>query len=789
MKKIHLLAICLCVSLFCSCRSYEKDIMKRDEQRVRSRFVVTEHGVVGDGKTDSSQALQKLFDLISTRHQNCYNRRMPVGAYPEVVFPAGVYAVSEPIMLPKYVKIVGQGEVVIKQLHPNKDIFYVHWGNRFRIFNMKFSGGRRQLRIFSNNSDGMFMVVNCKFENASEYGLQNVIWREVKKGDSEQRNATGKIVGTYTRDRETGKMIEIPEKDAGLWYNSSFMSVIGCDFEGDVGAIDSNVDTLVIEKCRFKVKSLKTDSVIKCAARSKLTRCEFRSDKPVNPRACWIRPYSGTTVCEKLDVRMTNGVMPLVTNSVKYHGIQKGIHAVISVNDCEFSFSPHNSMAIVLCEKIPNVVVVENSSCDSGSIRAIDIVAPGQLDDLPQKATTSLLAFILDNNNKNIITNLPERLRRFTEKGVPKQIVEKYFSKGQAWNNPCLKQELAWMREEDGVIPGDRQNGEVDDHDRIHRAIRRALRVSGGDAIPHVTLNGDIYVVDKPIWLPPKIRLDAIGQAVIRTTDPSSPIFICRDSENVSISSISVVGGSNQFDFQPDSSKPFSCYIQYCFFWDSFGTSVRCMAVPTASESGSLSNSELYIDHSSFCGTYAFNYVTTCVPTWISNSYVTTGFIEKSAHHKIDACVFLAKDRFFLINNLMVPIVKTRHTSYRWLDARGGHAYCDFVRFGGEYGGMNCVNVPLGAPLAEVMINASCVFAKNHQSNRAVVHLAREPKVVIIKDCDAAEDFFEEIAMVRINSNQQRGSKKLSTPKWLFEAGNTVTNEAWLGAPLAPIIE
>ena len=133
-------------------------------------YSVKEIGAVGDGKTDDTDAIQRC---ITTAEQQKYQYYKAESAFQEVIFPAGNYLISRPVVIAANnktmsVAIRGEGSVTVTQKNSDKDIFYIHYGFHQSIENITFTGGKVQVKFFSRNINRAQLLVR----NRMSFSLQ-----------------------------------------------------------------------------------------------------------------------------------------------------------------------------------------------------------------------------------------------------------------------------------------------------------------------------------------------------------------------------------------------------------------------------------------------------------------------------------------------------------------------------------------------------------------------------------------------------------------------------------------
>ena len=132
---------------------------------------VKDFGAKGDGNADDTAAIKAAFAALAERNMSSRPAKelggLGYSVSPEIIFPAGRYAISDTINITGTV-IRGMGYAAIIQSDREKDIFYCPNAWRMTITGLTFIGGRNQLNLGNNNMDtGMVTVDNCRFYFAS----------------------------------------------------------------------------------------------------------------------------------------------------------------------------------------------------------------------------------------------------------------------------------------------------------------------------------------------------------------------------------------------------------------------------------------------------------------------------------------------------------------------------------------------------------------------------------------------------------------------------------------------
>jgi hypothetical protein len=109
-----------------------------------------EYGLDNDPETDDTAVIQKIFDTAAAK------------GICEVVFPAGVYLIAEPIRFPGEVFVRGAGLADFQQVSLDKDIFHAPNARLLGFRNILFKNGRYGIDI-TPEKDARIAFTDCWF--------------------------------------------------------------------------------------------------------------------------------------------------------------------------------------------------------------------------------------------------------------------------------------------------------------------------------------------------------------------------------------------------------------------------------------------------------------------------------------------------------------------------------------------------------------------------------------------------------------------------------------------------
>lgn len=132
---------------------------------------VREFGVVGDGKVDDTDALQRALDeAAKKRRANIANQRVLALVAPRVFIPAGQYRITRTLVVNGSMMIQGDDRSVILTDDPTLTMMQVKaWRQTFE--HLSFIGGAVQLQLTGTTDQGLVQIRTCSFIRAEKLAV------------------------------------------------------------------------------------------------------------------------------------------------------------------------------------------------------------------------------------------------------------------------------------------------------------------------------------------------------------------------------------------------------------------------------------------------------------------------------------------------------------------------------------------------------------------------------------------------------------------------------------------
>ncbi len=345
---------------------------------------VRDFGAKGDGRHDDTVAIQSAFDAAA-KAQRSGKTSIYYHAAPAVVFPAGIYLVSDTLK-PKTQLIRGIGQAYIRQTNSARDILYFDYMWQGRIDGMHFIGGRTQISLGNRNLDcGHIVIENCKFYEADGVSVAT------RKGS-----------------------------------NSTFLIIKNCIFKYNRQAVISNCDKTTLADCWMSTLPAMENMAAIVNVHGIMTVERLLGVPLVSRKGQrWIDNETGSVYCRDCRFGGEGGGFTPIYNFAKYRP-DAGGGPVIAMQNCEVNaLGNYPSMAAVYCLEIPNIISLEN--CLLRGVPGVKIDKRLAVKDYFSQALPGSLAFSIENCT-GAFAELPKVLRNPETPGkleIPGQITRK----------------------------------------------------------------------------------------------------------------------------------------------------------------------------------------------------------------------------------------------------------------------------------------------------------------------------------------------------------------------------
>jgi hypothetical protein len=687
------------------------------QEAPRMSMNVKAFGVVGDGVTNDTVALQALANSIKDKYSIVYQRGLYASSFPEVVFPAGTYRISRMIIWPNWVVLRGEGQAVIEQTDPKADVFYIHWGYRVLVDNLTFEGGRRSIKLWTQNADcATLNIRNCTFRNSGDYAIECIV-----RGTGQNN-----LLGRYQVNAD-GTYHEVDDPAASYYFNSTLLHIDRCKFERCMKVLHSNADGGILENSEIETHPDMRGAAIVCAALTKLENVRGLAHVRPGNEQRWIDLMFGELHCRNLDFRADGPQgMSLVHNFPKHHSGYQSIHAAVIVEECAVQAAGSAENALVYCREVPNMIAVRQCREASGKpVRLLGFAREPDAAYFKGGASPVGLAFTFAGNDRTLEEQIPAAMQPYLRQPVSKEVEAMLHKHGAVPRRPetfmareAIPVKGTLYAEKFGVV-GD---GKVDDTAALQKAFDAAAQRPGVELL----IPGGMYRVSRSLRVPGQISIRGLGKAVFKTVEQGAPdVLVVQDARAVAIEHCHFEGGMRAVRFLLPDNHPARLLIRNCVFNMTEATAVECVSDKVSIDVKPVVR--LRITDSLFFR---------CKQALVSNveammdSVWITSYYAEGKQPPLSTPVISNKGRLYFTNILGVPLGNTS----RWID--NYHVLCaDFVRFGGEEGGRCPVQVFRQGHPNIILVQNGWLYGlyAGSRDKTGLVHCVNVPDLLVLR--------------------------------------------------------
>ena len=684
MKKTFLFVSALAVAAaVADSRIYPTDVNVRD------------FGAKGDGVTDDTAAIQAAADAaakcaakmqrgVGGRH--CARNSQSDGPMPRLVFPAGKYLVSSPVVFARDHQVYGFDGATVKAAADDIDVFVFRGTMRHFVTGLTMVGGSRQFLVETyNNESANFTARDCTFRNARTTAVDSHSWRigGGKEG--------GKLVriGTYCKNEKTGKWEKDPRRNSPelrSYNNSTLLTLERCRFEDCQVATDVNPDGAVFRELEV-VTSVSTSCVFRVANNLHAYSLDVTVRRPKGAKSLAVFEYinSHGLLVEHSRFRSADGGgVALLRNAAQKAAY---ISNTLILRSLEVACGGCPEGGVIVCPNRKPVEFISMTDVTDTTGRRVKAIAYPDgisLDDYKEFRQFKQIdcdltySIVLGRNSRNIDESLPEASERYREPGslapesvAPLKVPRRVETGG----------EVLW-----GPDYGVRVNSSTNDTAAMKRLFAAA------SAKPHATvmLPPRRIVLDDTVDVSGSFTVTAPGIAMVEAARDDMSIFRVADGSRVAFAHVFFKGGLHHLACEVDGGA--TVVLDSCL---SFDAEKAAFLMKTRGDPGAL---RFRID-----GGVHYN------PVWYEGN---ANAILAGAWMRIlppkpygepynESCSVVNFGRMRYQDILGVPCVfaglpkiSTEREKaiapgdYRWIDNRGGELHSLFSRFGGEWGGI-----------------------------------------------------------------------------------------------------
>lgn len=708
---------------------------------------VKDYGAKGDGIADDTKAIQTAVNAMMSqyekwplrvRHWNKLSNGILDNPHSEIVFPAGTYKISSPIVFRRYASVRGIGKAVIHQVHPEKDNLYFHGLLRSTVENLQFEGGRIQLRFWTaNNGTARVNVQNCVFTNSSGYAIECTSFS--KKLQPGEKMDGSKRWSPYEMEWIEGypRLTENSATDLQVYNNSTYTDISHCRFENVRGVADLSGDSSAIRDCQISVSPQLEGAVFRLTGLMHLQRIEGVAQPAPGKAQHWIEAagrYREITVrdCD------FNTSTPQGICLMRSKAIQLNSSIIVDNSRVKSAGSPEGALIWIGADTQPSIVTVRGTTETSGKpVKAIlweKTPATGWLQDSRARYG---YAVSLENNSPNISSAVPDTIKPLLLDPIPASVLQDTFVPAQDWEYQDVESQiLAIGKVLQATDYGVDQDPKTDDTVAIQKAFDAAAQ---GPSV--IVFPAGVMTLSDTVRLPTSVVVRGAGVTSFVMNSNDRDIFSTKDARTIGFKNCDFSGGLNGLYLGSSKTQKARFAFDNCAFYDQQENGI--LALAGKGEIGEPNQTELRV----LGGIFATKHGLT---TNASHTYLGTFWAMNDPHLSDDDFIRNLGGAMRIQAVMMNPVLWQGDRSKppatlkdwqlskntRWLD-NWGKLYLIDNRFGGESGGM--CNVYQRSEEGSLYIEGGITRFMNGATRQSIVMLEKTPRQVVLRDISGME--------------------------------------------------
>jgi hypothetical protein len=736
---------------------------------------VRDFGAKGDGMADDTQAIQRAVNAgisqyekwgVRVRHWNHLANGITDSPHSEIVFPAGTYKISSPIVFRRYASLRGIGAAVIKQTDAGKDSFYFHGLLRATVENLQFEGGRIQLRFWTaNNGTARIDVSRCTFSNSAIYAVECRSYTKGRlEGDDWNQSKPWSPYDLQWVD-DVPQLTENNADHLKAWYNSTLVNITHCKFENAMHAADLSGDMVRVSDCEVLTNPQMEGAVFALGGKANLYRIKGLARLDATKHQYWIDRSTGGQFslreCD-FDTNAPQGIC-LVRAAL----LPTSTTVILENSRVKSAGSREGALLWIAKETEPNIVSINGMTETSGQpVKAVtweqtpDAATLDKIKDQPKGAETDRIYKLqIAGNSSNIDETVPPIFKPLMLEAIPAAAIQETYIPELAWDY----QELETQAQAAGKVLfasafGVDQDPKTDDTASIQKAFEAAGKLQN----PLVMFPAGAFTLSNTIQLPANVTIRAAGAATFLMGDGKKDIFSATAANAIAFKNCDFNGGRNGLDLKSDATQKARIAFDNCSFYDQEENGIRLLS--GKGETGEANQTELRLDGGIFATLRAVktNAARSQMSSFwaINDPRLDNGAFLQNLGGAMRVQDMLGNPTLWQGKRGKAPAnIKDWQLSKNtcWIE-NWGRLYSLDNRFGGESGGM--CNVVNHSTDGTIYIGGGQTRFYNGATRNAVLYLAKKPKLAILRDISSVPIRVEE-SWVVMNAD---GSDGRSTP-------------------------
>ena len=724
-----------------------------------SSINVKEFGAAGDGKTDDTDAIRKAAEYARKIQKRFFTRRNSYlldfsgadGPYPEIVFPAGTYRISQGIHATgAYWRGIGGAE--IHQTDPAAEILYFANTNRAHVRGLRFRGGRTQIRLWTNNlNTSRFVVRDCRFQDSSGYAVVSEGYSNTYNHQYLSRSPNWAPYRIELDDKKLPVLKPVQPKGVRRMENSTIILLDSCEFKNCMHAAAVSSDQITIRNCTVLTHPQMNGSAFKLRGQSTVedTRIRIRVN-PANKQAAIAHdsalfeekidphptPAVDAAILECVRVRMeTDGDgVPFVRTFTMPRYMPRGIH----LRDCVVQCGNQRENAVVYLEhKLPQTLLIQNvENRGKGRPKALASANPITRESLIRDCFFPRSISPLDQyrfvvgGNRGIDETLPNAMEEYRDPPIPPELLKRvqfHFS-----GPSPEKLQAAFSEIIDAKSFGiTRENPKFNDPLFSTREIQRLLdHAEKRNAI--VVFPPEEFLLLRPLIVRGDMMLTSAGNTTFTMIGGVCDLFRIHSAKRFIADNLPLLYGRSALNLYTDETESCDIIVRDCTLRGNSDYALRCSAGP---ESDPIPN------RTSLRVANCLLYSVGSIDTNAAETLVDCGW---SATHALwnDAAYFVNRGGRMSIRGLILYQLcgkSWNRMTEPWKDGSNlrlvdnyGSLQLLFNRASGEMGGFPAV-VYHCAPGGTILIDGGFHSYLNPVSQRCLLYFRALPELTVLR--------------------------------------------------------